>query len=329
MPATPEAEASFAAFLAKVPDAPSSAHARPDGEEADGDAAAPLATSPETPADTEKTGAAEAAASPRRERKPKSADPASAVTPALEPDLAAVRAALKAGDLDTLGELLGEDPALYDERTPKWAARQRKEAKLTAERDRVVRQAETVVERWSPVSKLVSERETNPAALFELVEMLTGQDPDQAWTAALRARGTVDPRVPALTKAVTERDTRLAELEAERAARADAAFYETLRDEVDAKDVVRRIDGWEAKVATVLRESVDPDLGEPKLSVKQAAARVVRREREEYERRAVVFGEAPAPRKPRERAPERAAGPAGAKIRKLTRDEWLAARQNG
>jgi hypothetical protein len=229
--------------------------------------------------------------------------------------------------LDTLGELLGEDPAGYDEKTPKWAARQRKEAKLVAERDRVMRQAETVVERWSPVSRLVSALDTEPASLFELVGLLTGQDPDQAWTAALRARGSVDPRVPALRETLTQKDARLAELEAERQARVDAAFYETLKDEVDVRHQVRQIDSWEQKVAETLRESIDPDTGDPKLSTKQAADRVVRREREEYERRAKVFGgeERPA-RRGTPRAPERAARPAGAKVRKLSRDEWLAER---
>lgn len=328
MPLDPQTEAaSFAAFLAKVPDAPSSAHA----QEAPADADAPLAPAAAPP------GGAEADAdfpppAPKRARVPR-ASTATMVegvkTPPSAPDPSLVLQALRSGDLDTLGELLGEDPALYDDKTPKWAARQRKESKLVAERDRVVRQAETVVERWSPVSRLVTERETNPAALFELVGLLTGQDPDTAWTAALRARGSVDPRVPVLTTALADRDARLATADAERAARADAAFYETLRDEVDTKDVVRQIDGWEEKVATVLRESVDPDLGEPKLSTKQAAARVVRREREEFERRAKVFGGTPAPKKTRERAPERAAGTTSAKVRKLSRDEWLAARSNG
>lgn len=323
MPSPNENTEAFEKFLAKVPDAPSSGLDHPEP-----------AAEAEPPKDLPRDAEADAAAPPR-EPKPKSAARASAEaapkTPSPEPDLGAVRAALRTGDLDTLGELLGEDPALYDEKTPRWAARQRKEAKLTAERDRVVKQAETVVQRWSPVSRLVEQLDTNPAALLQLVELVTGQDPDAAWTAALRARGSVDPRVPALTTRLAEKDTRLAELEAERAARADAAFYETLRDEVPAKDTVRQIDDWEAKVATVLRESVDPDLGEPKLSVKQAAARVVRQEREEYERRAKVFGEAPAARRaPKgERAPERASGAAGAKVRKMSRDEWLQARSNG
>lgn len=361
MPLDPAAEATFAAFIAKVPDAPSSAHAQPTDGETPPDPKV-LETRRGTPdrtshqrntRDTSETEtassrqsrlssdrAAEADAdSPPPARAPKSAPRAKPVEPAVAtdaktpvsaPDPSLVLQALRDGDLDTIADLLGEDPAGFDEKTPKWAARQRKEAKVVAERDRVMRQAETVVERWSPVSRLMTERETNPAALFELVGLLTGQDPDAAWTAALRARGSVDPRVPVLTAAVADRDERLAKADAERAARVDAAFYETLRDEVDAKSVVRQIDGWEAKVADVLRESLDQDTGEPRLSTKQAADRVVRREREEYERRAKVFGGDERPqKKTRERAPERAGGVAGAKVRKLTREEWLAARSNG
>lgn len=336
MPADPKAEAAFAKFLANVPDAPSSALPHAEASETDPKAPATRDTKGRFRGAQEAAGSpppAEATSAPGAQPTNAPAAKTHTTEPAdtsPTPDLEAVRAALKAGDLDTIGELLGEDPALYDEKTPRWAARQRKEAKLIAERDRVVAQAETVVQRWSPVSKLVSERETNPAALFELVGLLTGEDPERAWADALRARGHVDPRVPALTKAVTEREERLTKLEAERAARADAAFHETLRDEVASNHQVRKLDGWEARVAEVLRdpENWDPDLGEPKLSPKQAADRVLRREREEYERRAKVFAEEPAPRK-RGATPERAAGSAPAKVRKLSRDEWLAQRQNG
>lgn len=328
----------FEQFVAGVPDAPSSGHERPAAadEETPPDPKARDASGKFVPPAAGVAADSQPPEPPRKraDRAKPVAEPsnsaADAKTPASAPDPSLVLQALRDGDLDTIADLLGEDPAGFDEKTPKWAARQRKEAKVVAERDRVMRQAETVVERWSPVSRLVTERETNPAALFELVGLLTGKDPDAVWTEALRTRGSVDPRVPALTAAVADRDEQLSKADAERSARADAAFYETLRDEVDAKAVVRQIDGWEEKVATVLRESVDPDLGEPKLSVKQAADRVVRREREEYERRAKVFGgdERPA-RKPRERAPERAGGTAGTKVRKLSREEWLAARSNG
>ena len=323
MPAdTPEAKASFADFLAKIPDAPSSAVPGPESEEPAAEAEAPLAAAP--------SGAAEGAEAPPPVRKRKSAEAVSAAASAKTPeDSAAVLAALRAGDLDTLGEILGEDPAGYDERTTKWAARQRREAKITAERDSTLKKAETVVQRWAPVADLAQSCDTNPENVFELISALTGKDPDSLWMAAVRARGGKDPRVPALQSELAKRDAALAEREAERTKAADRAFYETLRDEVDTKHVVRKIDEWESKVAEVLKDSIDPDLGEPKLSTKQAADRVVRREREEFERRAKVFGgDAPA-RAERGRAPERASGASGAKTRKLSRDEWLLAHKNG
>lgn len=323
MPAdTPEAKASFADFLAKIPDAPSSSVPGP--EEAAAEAEVPLA-------DAADDGAAEVVAAPPRVRNQKRADSASAGEGAKtlsspSPDLLS---ALKSGDLETLGELLGEDPAGYDEKTTKWAARQRREAKITAERDSTLKKAETVVQRWAPVADLAQSCDTNPENVFELISALTGKDPDSLWMAAVRARGGRDPRVPVLQAELSKRDAALAERDAERTRAADKAFHETLRDEVDVKHTVRKIEGWEAKVAEVLKDSIDPDLGEPKLSTKQAADRVVRREREEFERRAKVFGEAPAPRARGERAPERAAGASGAKTRKLSRDEWLAAHRNG
>lgn len=326
--ATPEAKVSFAEFLAKVPDAPSSAVTH-DEEAAAPEAETPKAsrTSPTAPAGHD---AEEAAASPPPTPESKSAAPANVDSASITPDLEAVRAALKAGDLDTLGELLGEDPALYDEKTPKWAARKRKEHALEERAARITAKAEAVVQRWAPIADLTARIDAGEVHLVpELLQLLTNKDPDGLWLSAVRARSSTDPRVPQLTATAEAQAKRLAELEAERAARADQAFYETLRDEVARDSVVRKIDGWEAKVATVLRDSVDPDLGEPKLSIKQACDRVIRREREEFEKRAAVFGgERPAP-KPRGKAPERASGASGAKVRKLTRDEWLAARSNG
>lgn len=312
--AEPTEKKSFDDFLAAVPDAPSSA--APSHEEPAADAAPPKGEAPAEPdapaPDSSKTDA----------KTPSAGAPA---------DLEGVRAALAAGDLDALSDLLGEDPALYSEKTVKWAARKRKEEKLRAERDQTVAKAERVVERWAPVANATEAITTRGeyAQVFDLVEALTGEPADQVWAKALRARGPADPRVPALAKRAEEAEARAAAAESERRKRADAAFFETLRDELDADHQVRQIDGWEAKVAEVLRDSVDPDLGEPKLSTKQAAARVLRREREEFERRAKVFGGADAaPRAAKPKAPERAAGASGAKTRKLTREEWLAARGN-
>lgn len=327
-----DAKISFSDFIAKLPDAPSADAPRhtPDPEAPADEAEAPLATEaaePEAPRKPRVRRASDDhdAPQPTSAKTPSPGAPPGEVTPEV------LRAALAAGDLDTLGELLGEDPALYDERTPKWAARQRKEHKLKSERDSVVQKAEAVVGRWAPVLNLVERIDAGEVQLVpELLRTLTNRDPDGLWMAAVRARASTDPRIPALTETTQRQAARVAELEAERVARVDAAFYETLRDEVATDSVVRKIDGWEAKVAEVLRESVDPDLGEPKLSVRQAADRVVRREREEFDRRAAVFGEAPSTKKrTRAATPERASGASGAKVRKLSREEWLAARNNG
>lgn len=321
---------SFEQFLSNVPDAPSSAFPTHEPEEAAaGDAADPLPAPAKRDAKGQFVSTGEEPSStPSPEPTPDAKTPSTGDPPALDD----VRAALAAGDLDTLAELLGEDPALYDEKTTKWAARNRREAKIKAERDSTAAKAEAVVQRWSPVSNLVLAAETDPSQLFPLIELLTGKSADQAWTDAIRARGTHDPRVPALQKRLADQDAALTEAQKARAEAADRAFFETLRDEVPAGDVVRQIDGWERRVADVLRESVDPDLGEPKLSIKQAVARVVRQEREEFERRAKIFGAetVPATKTTKTRAPERAGKPSsGAKVRKVTREEWLAARSNG
>lgn len=306
---SPAEKSSFETFLAKVPDAPSSAIEGPELE-------------------------AEAAPEPKAEPKPKApAAPTPAAAPA-SADRDAVLKALREGDLDTLGELLGEDPAGFDERTPKWAARNRREAKLKAENQSTLAKAETVVNRWAPVAELAGAVQAGDyAKLPELVQLLTGADWDSAAMKAFRAVRNVDPSAQVQTKRNTELEAQLAAVQTERAALAERAFLETIRDEIDVKDAVRKVPEWEARVAEVLRESLDPDLGEPKLSVKQAAARVVRKEREAYERYSAMFEDGAKPARARA-APaaglERAAGGAsGATKRKLTRDEWLASRRNG
>src|SRR6476660_5313241 len=139
-----ETQATFDAFLAKVPDAPSSAHAAAP----EADAEAPLAERDEKGKFAKR--APEAPAPETADPSP--ASPPDAKTPSTDgPDLESVKAALRDGDLDTLAELLGEDPALYDEKTPKWAAGKRREAKIKAERDSVTAKAEAIVQRWSPV----------------------------------------------------------------------------------------------------------------------------------------------------------------------------------
>jgi hypothetical protein len=325
----------FAAFIAKVPDAPSSAIEGPSDDAdpkaetgSDADSAPTKHKISRSQSVAAKTAKAEPA--PSSDESDSTSESETSAEASATPTLDSVRAALKAGDLDLVAELLDEDPAGFDEKTPKWAARQRKEKKLKEESAAVRTQAETIVKRWAPVSALASDVAQGAFdKLPELVEMLTGHDWDSAAMKAFRARTSTDPRVPALTKRAAEAESRLADAEAERTKHADRAFHETIRDEVPVKDVVRKIDGWEEKVARVLRDSVDADLGEPTLSVKQAAARVVRKEREEYEKRAAVFADAPPARAPRGRTPERADGASGTTKRKVTREEWLAAHKNG
>lgn len=303
-------------YLASVPDAPSAAVPFA-GEEADPEVA-------DDPKD-EQTPPKDEPTSKSSAEKPKTTSPSSSAASATTPDLDAIRKALREGDLDAIGELLDEDPAGFDEKTPKWAARNRREAKLKAENAAVLEKAERIVARFSAVDTLLGRIEAGDfSALPELVEHV-GQDWDSAAMKAFRARRGADPRIPVLEARAQAAETQLAEVSTERQKAVDRLFFETLRDEVDTGHLVRKVDGWEERVAAVLRESVD-ETGDPRLSVKQAADRVVRREREEYERRAAVFGETPPARRSRAATPERAAGATGTTKRRLTRDEWLAAR---
>lgn len=322
-PVTPESapKKSFEEFLASVPEAPSSSKTE-----------AAEATAEEAPA-TEEGKAAEAAEPVTTAPAAKGADSAQTAQSATSagPDLdpATLRAALASGDLDALAEALGEDPALYSEKSTKWAAARRKEQKLKAERDSVTKKAEAIVQRTQPVYELAEAVQQGEFAKFvELAQYLTGMDYDQLVMKVARARHGSDPQVEVLKRRVAELEPVVAERTAAKQTAAERAFMETLRDEVAVGHQVRALDGWEAKVAAVLKESVDEDLGEPTLSAKQAADRVLRREREEFEKRAKVFGGGSAPAKPKgAKAPERASGAAGAKVRKLSREEWLAAQK--
>lgn len=310
---TPTEKKTFEQFLAAVPEAPSSSKEPAKAEEA------PAADDPK----------AEAGAGTPANLAP-SATPSEthSAASAVDLDPAQLRKALAAGDLDAVAEALGEDPALYSEKSTKWAAARRKEAKLKAERDRVAQQAESIVTKTKPVFELSEKVQAGEFTKFvELAEYLTGMDYDALVLKVARARHGSDPQVEVLKKRVAELEPVAAERAAERTTAAERALHETLRDELAPDHKVRAFEGWEAKVAAVLRESMDEDLGEPTLSPRQAADRVVRREREEYERRAKVFGAAPAPAKPRAKTPERAEGAAGANKRKLSRDEWLAAQK--
>lgn len=235
-------------------------------------------------------------------------------------------AALKAGDLDTLADLTDQDPATFDEKSTKWAARNRKDAKRKEEIEKVRADAKAIVDHYEPIdTRLEAFQKTRDYAIVaELVELLTGEDFDSVGMKVFRARKGVDPRVPELTKKLQEREAEVADLRTTKEKAADRALREALRDDLPEDHVVRKLPDWEDRVARVLRESVD-DTGEPSLSFKQAANRVVRKEREEYEKRAAVFGETPRPAKPAKAAtPERSAPASGAGQRKLTRDEFFA-----
>lgn len=324
-PVTPESKPerkSFEEFLQSVPEPPSSSKTE-----------AVEATAEEAPATEEGKAGAESAGTPETptpsatpSKTSASAD-ASPSTGDLDP--ATLRAALASGDLDALAEALGEDPALYSEKSTKWAASRRKEQKLKNERDTVAKQAEAIVQRTAPVYELAGAVQQGDFLKGpELVQYLTGMDYDTFVMKVARARHGSDPQVEVLKRRVAELEPVVAERTAAKQTAAERAFMETLRDEVAVGHQVRALDGWEAKVAAVLKESVDEDLGEPTLSAKQAADRVLRREREEFEKRAKVFGGGATPAKPKgAKAPERASGAAGAKVRKMTRDEWLAAQK--
>lgn len=252
--------------------------------------------------------------------------PASAAAATSDP-VAAIRQALKSGDLDALAEALEEDPALFSEKSTKWAAARRRERRLKDERDAALTKADSVWAKVEPVyglAEAVAKGEFSK--LPEYIQAVTGVDYDQLVLKVARARHGSDPQVEVLKRRIAELEPKAEERQAAASTAAERALHETLRDEVPAKHQVRELGaGWEAKVAAVLKESVDEDLGEPTLSPRQAADRVLRREREEFEAKAKVFGGAVAEKPARGRAPERAAGAAPANKRKLTREEWLKA----
>jgi anti-sigma28 factor (negative regulator of flagellin synthesis) len=298
-------------FLASIPEPPSSGMTEPKAEAAEGDAPKGEPSEPEQTTASKSSDGAE------------TAEPTSSAS---DDPVQAIRQALKDGNLDALAEAVGEDPALFSEKSTKWAAARRKEKRLKEERDTAAAKAEAVLTKTQPVFDLAGRVQQGEfTALPELIEYLTGVDYDQLVLKVARARHGSDPQVEVLKKRLAELEPKVAERETARETAAERALLETLRDEVDTKHQVRALAGWEAKVAAELKASYDEDLGEPSISPRQAADRVLRKEREEFEAKAKVFGggEAPA-RAAKERAPERASGAAPAKRKKLDRDAWLA-----
>lgn len=313
-------EAKAEAFFAKIPDPPKNTlvaaeEAHADAEEADGNAPTPKAA---------------AAASSSKET---AVSPAKAGTSAKTADAAAsatvvdrVLAALKAGDVDALADLTDQDPADFDEKSTKWASRNRKEAKLKAEVEKVKADAKEVVDHYAPLDESVTKfHATKDYALVKsTVEFLFGEDFDSLIMKTFRAVRGQDPRVPELSRALAAKDEELTTHRTKSAKAADVALREALRDDLPDDHQVRKLPDWEEKVAAVLRESVDEDTGDPALSFKQAAQRVLRKAKEQYEKYASAFGDAPATPRGRAETPERAAPAAGAKKRPLTKEEFFA-----
>lgn len=299
-------------FLASIPEPPSSGMTEKAEASEDGDPKAEAADEPsKTPSPTSES------------TTPESSTPSS---PEGTDPVQTIRQALKDGNLDALAEAVGEDPALFSEKSTKWAAARRKEKRLKEERDTAAAKAEAVLTKTQPVFDLAGRVQQGEfTALPELIEYLTGVDYDQLVLKVARARHGSDPQVEVLKKRLAELEPKVAERETARETAAERALLETLRDEVDTKHQVRALSGWEAKVAAELKASYDEDFGEPSISPRQAADRVLRKEREEFEAKARVFGGGgAAARAAKERAPERASGAAPAKRKKLDRDAWLA-----
>lgn len=310
--ATKTAEAARDAFFAAIPDPPVNplvAAAVDHPEEADGD-------EPDPKGEAKPSAKKESAEETKAGKSPA----------ASSGDLPAqVLAALKSGDLDLLADLTDQDPAAFDEKSTKWAARNRKESKLKAEVEKTKADAKAIVDHYEPIDSRIEtfQRTKNYALVKELVEMLTGEDWDSVSMKTFRAVRGQDPRVPALEKSLAEREAELAETRGAKAERSAAALKETLRADLDADHQVRKIPGWEDRVAAVLEETRDEDTGEPTISLKQAAARVVRRVRDEYSKLASAFGEAPPAPRGRAETPERANGATPANKRTKTKEEFF------
>jgi hypothetical protein len=294
-------EAKKAAFLAKLADPPPNvaselATVEPvsdDGEEAGTEDADDPKASP--------TSAPPASA--------KSADSAKNSDTSAPADVAAkVVEALKAGDLDTVAELTGADSADFDERSTKWAARNRREAGLRKEIETVKTDIKAVLEHYEPFDRHLEryDQTRDVGALRDLLEYAAGEP----WA-------TLAPRLglPASAAAVPA---------PRRAPAAERVLLEAVRDDVPDDHVVRQLPGWEDRVVAILRENLDEATGEPNISFKQAAARAVRRAKDEHARLAPLFGGATPPKPGRAPTPERADGATPSSKRKLTREEFLA-----
>lgn len=163
------------------------------------------------------------------------------------------------------------------------------------------------VEKTEPVLNAVAAFRAGDYAKFaEIVEWQTGEPYEVASVKILRALKNSDPGKAILQK-------RLAELEAK-----PDPVVQAAEQGLAKAHPVRKLDGWQDKVKTLLVETSDDD-GEPTMSAKEAADHIVAEEKKAAKARlAALEGEDEV--KPRPRA--RAAG--GAKQRKMSIDDIIA-----
>jgi hypothetical protein len=293
-------EAKKEAFLAKLSDPPPNVATVTNAVEDDETEAASEAPSPKDSAATTTTKSATTvgtAATPKASEFAPTADVS-----------AKVLAALKAGDLDTVAELTDADPADFDDKSTKWAARNRREAGLRKEIETVRSDAKAILEHYEPFDAHVSryDQTKDPGALRDLLEYVTGEP----W-----AR--VAPKLGLAPAAAAVPATR-------RAPAAERVLLEAVRDDVPDDHQVRQLPGWEDRVVAILKENVDEVTGEPAISFRQAAARAVRRAKDEHAKLTPVFGGAAPPKPPKAATPERADAAVPANRRKMTPDEFYA-----
>ena len=301
---TTAAEAAREAFFAKLADPPDNVAVEM-AREAEEGAGEPdpkvesASTTATPPATTSRSSAARSADASK-------AAPDTAAPPASTAD--AVLAALKAGDLDAIADLTGADPADFDESSIKWAARNRREAGLRKDIEKVRSDARQILEHYEPIETQVEAfdaaggRDWGPVRA--IVEHVTGKP--WAVAAAQLGLGSGGPAASAPSPA------------------AERVLTEAVRDDVPDDHQVRQLPGLEQRVVRVLREHMDDHTGEPSISFRQAAARALRHARDEYARLAPIFGPAAPAAAPRGQAPERAETAAPGTRRKLTPDEFYA-----
>jgi len=297
-------EAAREAFFAKIPDPPDNTLVAIEKASAE-EAAASEADDPKETSDTRTS--VGSTKQPQTSKSGTGAASASNTSASGSPASDAVLAALKSGDLDAIADLIGADPADFDEKSVRWAARNRREAGLKRDVEKVRAEARQLLEHYEPIESQVEAFDASGgkdwAPVRAIVEHVTGKP----WAVAAAQLGLVSATAPAA-----------------RSPAADRVLLEAVRDDVPDDHQVRQLPGWEQRVVQILHENVDETTGEPAISFKQAAARAVRRAKEEHAKLAPIFGGGSAAPSSRPAAPERADATAPGTRRPLTKDEFFA-----